>query len=108
MGNNDDDDDEEEELFEEEYYEQKEEEERHRLDADEQYIVDMLTKDELRRKVETDLKQRELRALNFAQDSYEQNLIEHEQQDSAIMDDIIREMNLREKEYGAASNQYYH
>lgn len=102
--------------YEDEEYEEENIPQRHHVDDDEQYIVDMLTKDELRRKVEIDLKNREIFELNNAHNSYEQNLFDHGQQDTAIMDDIIREMNQRGKKYGSrskgssrqSSQNYYH
>lgn len=65
---------------------------RHHVDGDEQYIVEMITKDELRRKVEDDLKDKERNALRNKDQEYATNLNRGHQENMDIMDDVINEI----------------
>eukprot|EP01084_Bolivina_argentea_P257877 434550_1 len=63
---------------------------RHHVDGDEAYIVEMITKDELRRKIETDTTHKE-------EDEYMQGMYHHQQKESATLDDIVRDIH---QDYG--------
>ena len=81
---------------------------RHHVDGDEQYIVEMITKDEIRRKVESDLKQKEQDLLQDKHQSYVDNIQQHQQQNMSIMQDIIQEMQIEDHQYTNNANQHYY
>ena len=86
---------------------------RHHVDGDEQYIVEMITKDQLRRKVEDDLKHKEMHALRNKDQEYASNIHRAQQEDNDMMDDIINEMEYDGgvqdyQQHGQRQYQYYH
>merc|ERR1712130_825591 len=68
---------------------------RHHVDGDEQYIVEMITKDELKRKVDENLQEMRQYA-----GSYASNLYQAQEMEQHTMDDIVNEMQHESLENG--------
>jgi len=81
---------------------------RHHVDADEQHIVNMMVEDELKKKVEDQLKQQEIQALQDKDSEYRRNIYAAHQEEQERLDDIINDMHYDVAQADDVGANYYH
>jgi len=77
---------------------------RHRVDGDEQNIVEMITADELKRKVDMDTTEMQRYAMNNNAGSYASNLYQAQEMEQQRMDDIIHEMHSQPEDHNVGGH----